>query len=664
MWITSVRPRRDVQLCIFWGESRLSAGLAPSGTRFLREWDTSNHDPATAAKSLADFAGTLRALFVDGYIMFDSSQEIAGLGKAKTITQIAMEQCQDMVVIRWGSRSKCLWSATSKSECAAVLAEMRSVVEDTLSRMAADFHTQDLYMTFEVLDVCAWEKVLAATPDPAEQRGRKTVLMRKARRLCDALGVPFDAEKFARMVKGAVQLRRRLTKTVAGVDNREVWALLLAQSVDFKWALPIIQFYVAHPDGTGDIERGLGEHARFRDSHRGAPDGPDLSATEMCLEIKQDGPQVASQVFVQGPDGTLLLTDFSRQLATLWLERHGRRFACAKPRCDRGKKGTGWRLKGSLKAVSLLQKAATKSLVEQAARDGTPGAASSRGTIIGARHGDLMRKVAQTGAPEASKRMLDFRKTTEQRREQKTRFESWPGFAPTPPKLRRKPGLTNGHRLGEPARASTMARQALKWKVRRDLAKPRAATLGPEASAAASKACPVLVVCNKPSGDEPARKYRKVTSSVAARAKAIVVPSHDDLHKADASDDMLMTWLSIVAYGKTVHARNEPKKPVTYTAAAPAAVTCSERFSQKHKRLTAALQTICTSKSSRWQTAPAGEKRAVQIDDFEDLRKLLISSQRLPHIAGVESKYAAAAETATTTRFGNARVAARPRLVA
>ena len=136
--------------------------------RFLRLWDTSNRDPALAASSLADFEDILRTLFVKGHIMLDCAQEVAGLGVAKTITQIAMEQCQDMIKIRWGSRTKYLWSKTSKDECASVLAEIRSIVEDMLSRLAADFHTRDLYMSVEALELSAWQSVLAATQDAAK----------------------------------------------------------------------------------------------------------------------------------------------------------------------------------------------------------------------------------------------------------------------------------------------------------------------------------------------------------------------------------------------------------------------------------------------------------------------------------------------------------------
>ena len=493
-------------------------------------------------------------------------------------------------------------------------------------------------------------------------------MLLKFRRLCDALSVPCDAEKFDRLVKAAVRLRQSLLRPAnADVDNRTVWPLLLAKSKDYHWALPVIQFYVAHPDGTSDVERGLGEHARFRDSHQGAPDGPDLSATEMCLEIRKEGLQTASALFTQGADGVLLLTDFSRELATLWLERHGRRFACAKPRCDRGKRNTGW---GSLKAVAQLQKSATTTLVAQAARDGGPEAASRRRTIVGTRLAELMRKVAQTDAPKASKKILNFRKTTAQRIEQKTKVASWPGFAPTLPVLRRKPGQTKGQLLGTPASASSapatdaraMARRAVLWSVsRRASAKARAAT--PSTTARAPTAYPMLVVCDRPSSGEPAPKYRKVSASAAARAKSIMVPSHDDLQKADANSDLLMTWMNIVAYGKSVHARDSSEKIVEYKAAVqtvPAVIALSNRFSTKHGHFAKALKSICQSKGSLWRLGRADEKNATSIDDTEALRKKLLSLQRFPHIAGIDCKYASG-PTTKLTRFGNVAPARVPK---
>ena len=75
-------------------------------TRFIREWDQSNHDPAEASASLYAFATKLRLLFVEGYIMFDSGAATPELGEAKTISQIVQEQLLDNVRIRYGSRTK------------------------------------------------------------------------------------------------------------------------------------------------------------------------------------------------------------------------------------------------------------------------------------------------------------------------------------------------------------------------------------------------------------------------------------------------------------------------------------------------------------------------------------------------------------------------------
>ena len=58
--------------------------------------------------------------------------------------------------------------------------------------------------------------------------------------------------------------------------------------------------------------------------------------------------------------GTLLFTEFSRELAKTWLSKFGRRFSCQqRARKDTGKAGTGWRRQGLMKAVSLRQRIAT-----------------------------------------------------------------------------------------------------------------------------------------------------------------------------------------------------------------------------------------------------------------------------------------------------------------
>ena len=68
-----------------------------------------------------------------------------------------------------------------------------------------------------------------------------------------------------------------------------IWATFCAAAPENQWATPVIQLYVSHPDGTGDVERGLGHHAKFRNAHLGAPDSDSKtgsSGPELCLEIR------------------------------------------------------------------------------------------------------------------------------------------------------------------------------------------------------------------------------------------------------------------------------------------------------------------------------------------------------------------------------------------
>ena len=337
----------------------------------------------------------MRILFVQGYIMFDSCATTPALGAAKTITQIVYEQLQDKVCIRYDNRTKYLYTSTSRTDIAPVLAEMKSVVEDALARLAADFHDQEVYMAFEALSLSAWGALLAST----QSQARQDALLRKARRLWRVLGLVYDwpSDKFMTLVRCALQHRDRLQGNSAETpDNRITWATLCAATPENQWALPVIQLYVSHPDGSGDVERGLGRHAKFRDAHVGAPDGTGGSTPELCLEIRIDGPQDVTGLFTKSDSGTLLLTEFSRELAKTWISKFGRRFSCQQnARKDTGKTGTGWRLRGSMKAVSQRQRIATDALIAQAERDGDPEAARHRATIVGASHGSLMKLVAK-----------------------------------------------------------------------------------------------------------------------------------------------------------------------------------------------------------------------------------------------------------------------------
>ena len=138
------------------------------------------------------------------------------------------------------------------------MAEMKSVVEDVLARLEADFHENDVYMAFEALSLTTWEKLIAAKE---ESRARIKALLEKAQRLWRAQGLEdeWTAHEFLKLVKDAMKHREKLGGDSGKYpDNRMIWATYCAAAPESQWALPVIQLYVSHPDGTGDVERGLG----------------------------------------------------------------------------------------------------------------------------------------------------------------------------------------------------------------------------------------------------------------------------------------------------------------------------------------------------------------------------------------------------------------------
>eukprot|EP00974_Lingulodinium_polyedra_P066889 6472974-Lingulodinium_polyedra.AAC.1 len=90
--------------------------------------------------------------------------------------------------------------------------------------------------------------------------------------------------------------------------------------------------------------------------------------SEVCLELAKEGPLTEEEVFTKDPQNpaVLLFTDWSRWRAQLWRAFSGRRFACYNVGKDKGMRGAGWRLRGSLKVVGTMQARAAKASVRVA----------------------------------------------------------------------------------------------------------------------------------------------------------------------------------------------------------------------------------------------------------------------------------------------------------
>ena len=576
-------------------ETGLAGDFCECAMRALRRFDVADPDPALASTAVADFADSVRKLFVDGYILMAPDEP--GL---MTLTQIVLEQCSDIREFRYGERVKVLWSKTTKEECEETLRDIATVAADMLDRCRADFNDNDLYMQFEAMHVEAWRL--------ARQQGHDApklyALRRKARHLHATFGLRWDVAEWDAIITAGI---RELAPDPK-VDNRVLWSRVLSLPDDAPAHGParrielLIRFYLSLAGGSGCVERLLGRHAAFLACH-----GPG-ALSEACVEIETEGPAEDVDVASRS-DGRLLLTPFSRQCAELWVIWRGRRFGAYKQRSDAGRLAPH-RFPGSLRAVQAKTRAAMDNLVRQAQRDPTPGTADVRKTILGHRRCDLL-KGASRLKPIASKPLANFRKTTADRlKTKKSAVGLWRGFDKTLPARRQKEGLRLPTMVGAP-QPRLAARQL--GAAKRALAKSQGkGSSGSGTIGAIDKATAV---------------------STAAALESDIIHVDDDLPAAPLDSKVLSVWLQAVACGKTVAVKqNKTHLGLKAAVKRPASVRLTDAFAAKHKSLTVQLRRILKLPASKWREVSTGGDT---IGDLSGMRSFLVKMQRRPLICGV-----------------------------
>ena len=503
----------------------------------------------------------------------------------------------------------------------------------------------------------------------------------KARKLVEALGVAWNCDKWVHVVQRVLQQRALANQESSqkSLDNRVPWARFLAhldqlQDADkHRWVTPVVRFYLSFMDGSGDVERSLGKHAAFLNAHVGAAEGDEVSMTEVCLEVASEGPAKEEEMFTQTSGGALLLTDFTRQCATLWLTLQGRRFGCYKKRQDSGKVRTGWRLPGSFKATQILQHAAHDRLVRDAASPS--GSDGTRKTIVGLSRSQVKSMVDDARkAPDAvvSRSLLNFRKTTTDRLEKKTFLDEagnpkvWPGYGPGPPKLRPRKGLAKTSASSAAVSVATVAAKWISLNHKRTVAKQKA-----QAQAVRP---PLVVIDDSGEGSDVAKRSSKYKDNLnlakIALAESVVVWSQDDLTKArEPSSSMLQAWLGIIALGLKVYEQGSKIGPHTgrrygkSVSQVPARVRFTTRFQERHRHLVQSFQEVFKKPGARWsQVASIADdskrsKIAVQtIDGLSDVQHFLLGKRRLGQagrVAGGSYESVPHKKAAKLSRYGH-----------
>ena len=442
--------------------------------------------------------------------------------------------------------------------------EVQTIADDTLERLKVHFHEDELRCTLECLDVRRWQEAL-------EQDAKAVTmnLLLKARQLCKALQVEFDIDVFHCLIFEAIRQRTKLLierddeQKLQGMepDSRLVWHRAAAASRGaesesaFEKMSLLLSFLFSLEMGTGSVERDLGALKAFEEPHKGGKNSEhDRSHwAAVCLDLWSDGPQTEADVVGDAlvENGILLLTDFTRRCADLWVSVHGRRFGIYKERCDKDtKRCVGKRSTGTLKAVKLAQEAATVALSAMAEGDKTAANAPARQTLLGFPRGDIAYNAAvakRTGEVATTKRMAAFRAETALVLQTKKSVACYPGFA-AKAKMRRKTICGESRATSEfytplgTCVASRIAAQAAKW-----LGKKGAALLPAAASAKKKKKGISFVYDSRSATSSSATWPRRQPANVVVPSVCGLVRQNEEM-----SNRVLLRWVNTLCRGGTL----------------------------------------------------------------------------------------------------------------
>ena len=251
-----------------------------------------------------------------------------------------------------------------------------------------------------------------------------------------------------------------------------------------------------------------------------------------------------------------------------------------------------------------------------------------------------MQRASRVELPIASKKLKRFRNDTKKLIADKTDGGGrWAGFKKTLPPLRRRPGVSRmivREGLAAPqAQAEGEARK-------RQLRETAARLHGTSTTRPAPVTIDLMLVDDDEEAPQAAPKYRKVSQPELETATRVKVHSGSDLLHGDPEVRKLHAWLSIVARGLSVVPRNSEEIAFKSALSEPHALAFSDRFINKHCRLTSAFGRYCAREDSNWTIAASSSDASsakgvtsTRVDSLEDFRAWLISARRFSSWAGV-----------------------------
>ncbi len=343
----------------------LQADFTAEAASFLRMFDGVDHDPAATSRQKRQFIDRMRSLFLEGRVLADAT------GSECSMTSIAVHQLAEPISFRYGDKVHTLSMQGAVKSTRDALARVHLVTDVMIARIGAELPCDTLVDCCQAFDLVVWDaewNLAAPRSDRAEKLLDKTARLLRALQL----GVAEGLAQFEAAMPRALEVWRRHRIGGGVMDNRDVWGRIFAENTGATQALHhFLRFYLSVSDGTGTLERNLGQLLRVLGSHKGSLDQLGMSQSN-ALEVLIDGPATEDAIFYPaaacpgaaaacpGPAGgvspsewlsgaplgrhaqlqeMMLPTEFGKVCATVWLACHGRRFsAMAAPRKDTGAK--------------------------------------------------------------------------------------------------------------------------------------------------------------------------------------------------------------------------------------------------------------------------------------------------------------------------------------
>ena len=610
----------------------LSAAFSDTAIRFVRLFDTSEHDPALTYRQKIDVVEMLQTLFLDGRI-WDS------VGDDPTPLSLAWNTAREAKPLYYGAEGKVvhLFRKPSPGHLQQLSDAVQAVTDSSIKRLHVEFSLDDVGVLFTAFDLVRWH---AARCEMNEKQtaDKLHILERHARHMFQAWRL--DGSSGVQELRGmafrlCAQEEERL-KAGCPRDNRVLWESVLVGSCSgvlepndrVGTLLPMLEIYLSAADSTCGVERDLGTLSRILEAHKGPVD-EDGSTISYCTELYLDGPHDETGIATR-VDGVLLPTDFTRECVRLWISVHGRRFRVYK----QGRPGhTKPRSKGSL---AFLKQSVGQGL-RKLCQKGKPSAEEE--TIVGLSRSAFVRPRGQENPAGAAKLLKKFDGLTNRKQAASLKLA-----------MARRQSRTNGSN----PYASVDLNPNRKLRLGKGLAGVRLPADGPPVRAAPGSRISTLTCCRALA---PERDGYRVTA-LALRSSGVqlltsirgaglvILDSPWALdHVPQLSELLLAVYLVVIAVGRAVvprarwHECTSRGPPGSITVhfkkvfdSAERLLTMSAKFEREQPLLRSVLHEIAKLPASKWKVVQKLDGRqGTSFDSRLDVRNFLLSERRVRH---------------------------------